>query len=195
MSEHIAVEMIRVRHRFIDHKMNPETETLIIGTFNPFTTKKQPHFFYATGRNDLWTLLPKAFGEASLKGSALEEKLRFIREKRIDFVDLISEVEVQEGTEIDRGDDYIDDKVTEWRDVIRVIDNLRQLKRVCFTRRTFSRIPNMEQRVREIVEHCQKKTLCFEYLVTPSKAYRGEDKQEEWNRFFNPSSPCSIPDR
>jgi len=38
--------MITVQHRFLDHQINSETETLIIGTFNPETTNNDAEFFY-----------------------------------------------------------------------------------------------------------------------------------------------------
>src|SRR3972149_2469933 len=108
-----------VRHRFLDHKINPQTETLIIGTFNPDTPANKADFFYSTGRNYLGCLLPRAFGENPLKQADKAAKLDFVRDKRIDFIDLISAVQVDQGKEGNRADKYIDKKVLEWRDVIR----------------------------------------------------------------------------
>lgn len=101
--------MTKIRHRFINHTINPKTETLIIGTFNPDTEGNSAEFFYGRQRNFLWTLLSTAFNETSLKGQSKEEKLKFIEKYRIDFIDLISEVEVSEVANYKDG--YLDNKV------------------------------------------------------------------------------------
>lgn len=59
--------MITVQHRFLDHQINPDTETLIIGTFNPDAADNNADFFYGRSRNYLWRLLPLAYGETDLK--------------------------------------------------------------------------------------------------------------------------------
>jgi len=70
--------MKRIKHRFINHTINPKTEILIIGTFNPDTEENIADFFYGRSRNFLWTLLATAYNEASLKGQPRDEKLKFI---------------------------------------------------------------------------------------------------------------------
>lgn len=176
--------MIRVQHRFSDHQINPETETLIIGTFNPETPKNDAEIFYGRKRNYLWKLLPIAFGERDLKGTPHLRKFEFIRNYKIDLIDLIEELEVEEGEEANYDDAYIDSRVTRWRDVIGVIDTLPNLKRVCLTRKTFSGIPNMKKKVEAIQEHCDIKGIPFKALTTPSRFYSA-DKQTEWTNFFS----------
>lgn len=82
--------MITVQHRFLDHQINPETETLIIGTFNPETVDNKAEFFYGRSRNYLWRLLPTAFGETDLKNASKQEKLEFIQKYKIDLTDLLA---------------------------------------------------------------------------------------------------------
>lgn len=175
--------MIIVKHRFIDHQINPGTETLIIGTFNPDTTVNQADFFYGRNRNYLWKILPTAFNEKDLKSADKKDKADFIAKYKIDFIDLISEIEVDEGQESNYYDGYIDNKVIFWNDIISGIDRLKTLKRVCFTRRTFSDIPNMKKRIEVIQSHCEKKGIHFQAMTTPARFYR-EDKQTEWNNFL-----------
>ncbi|WP_299761525.1 hypothetical protein [uncultured Pontibacter sp.] len=175
--------MTPVRHRFLDHQINPETETLIIGTFNPDTADNQAEFFYGRSRNYLWRLLPTAFQEPDLKSATKQDKLKFIERNKIDLIDLISEIEVDEGQEANYYDGYIDNKVTAWRDVITEIDRLENLKRVCFTRRTFSDIPNMKKQVEALQNHCEKKDIYFQAMTTPARFYK-EDKQIEWTKFL-----------
>ena len=174
--------MTKIRHRFLHHNIDPKTETLVIGTFNPDTEENIADFFYGRQRNFLWTLIPAAFNETSLKGSTRNEKLEFIEKYRIDFIDLISEVEVEEVTNYD--DAYLDSKVTEWRDVISEIDKLTNLKRVCLTRKSFGDIPNMKTKIDEIKSHCEKKKIPFQLLATHARFY-GQAKQTEWTNFFN----------
>jgi len=139
--------MNTIQHRFIDHQVSPETETLIIGTFNPETTKNDAAFFYGRSRNYLWRLLPTAFGKTDLKGSSKQKQIEFIRQHKIDLIDLIEEIQVEEGQEANYYDGYIDNKVTQWKNIIAVINGLQNLKRVCFTRKTFSDIPNMKKQL------------------------------------------------
>ncbi|MDQ2753230.1 MAG: hypothetical protein M3R72_09440 [Bacteroidota bacterium] len=173
--------MTKIKHRFIDHQINPETEILIVGTFNPDTEKNEAEFFYSRPRNFLWTLIPAAFGEDSLKGKSKEEKIEFIRQHKIDFIDLISEVEVDEVTNYK--DNYLDKKVTEWRNVVSELDKLPNLKKVCFTRKSFGDVPNIKVRIDKIESYCEQRNISFQFLITPSKFY-SQNKQIEWSNFF-----------
>ena len=49
------------------HQISPQTETLILGTFNPETPDNETEFFYGRRRNYLWRLLPSAYGGNDLK--------------------------------------------------------------------------------------------------------------------------------
>lgn len=175
--------MITVQHRFLNHQINPETEMLIIGTFNPETPDNDAEFFYGRSRNYLWRLLPSAFGETDLKGASKKEKLEFIKQYKINLIDLIEEIQVEEGQDANYYDGYIDNKVTRWRNIIGIIDTLPNLKRVCFTRKTFSDIPDMKKQLDAIQKHCDNKGIPFKALTTPARFYR-EDKQTEWTNFL-----------
>ncbi len=118
-----------------------------------------------------------------MKGANKQDKLGFIAKNKIDLIDLISEIEVEEGQEANFYDGYIDNKVTKWRNVISEIDRLKNLKRVCFTRKTFADIPNMKKRLEVIQEHCKKKGIHFQAMTTPARFYK-EDKQTEWTNFL-----------
>jgi len=172
-----------IKHRFLDHQIDPKTETLIIGTFNPETVDNKAEFFYGRSRNYLWKLLPVAFDEESLKNKSKAEKLDFIRKYNIDFIDLISSVNVEEVANYK--DDYLDKSKPEFREVKAEIEKLPNLKRVCFTRKSFSDIPKMKVKIEEIEVLCEKKNINFKYLTTPARYYR-DDKQQEWTTFFNP---------
>jgi hypothetical protein len=183
------------KHKFRNHKINPETKCLIIGTFNPDTPKNTADFFYGTGRNELWKLLPAAFGIDSLKSKARnpepiklliqEKRMKFMRERGIDFIDIISEVKVETDREHYRRDDYIGGRVSKWAPVKETMEELLMLERVCFTRKTFKDVPGIENKAKEIAEYCEQKNIHFKCLVSPSGLAPGTDKQAEWTEFFN----------
>lgn len=173
-----------LKHRFSDHKINPETETLIIGTFNPETEDNDAEFFYGRGRNFLWRLLPTAFQEEDLKQKDKQEKLAFIKKRKIDFIDLILQIEVENGQETNYLDSYIDSRKIEWREIISEIKKLKSLKRVCFTRKTFSGIPKMQEKIEEVQAYCLKNDIFFKAMTTPARYY-SEDKQTEWTNFLH----------
>jgi G:T/U-mismatch repair DNA glycosylase len=175
--------MTAIRHRFFGHKLNPETETLIVGTFNPEAEKNDAEFFYGRKRNFLWRLLPIAIGLDDLKNNTKNEKLAFIQKNRIDFIDLITEVDVAIGEETNYEDKYLDDKVTEWRNVVDELKKLKKLKRVAFTRKTVNDIPQMKLRIEEVKRYCDSKQIPFRFLKTPARTY-SPDKQKIWTAFF-----------
>jgi G:T/U-mismatch repair DNA glycosylase len=172
-----------VFHKFKDHIIHVDTETLIIGTFNPNALGNSAEFFYGRSRNNLWKLLPIAFYRENLKDKSIDGKIEFSKANKIDFTDLISSVTVEKGQEINYDDHYLDSRVREWTDIISIIDNLKSIKRVCFTRKSFSGIPRMKERILEIENYCKLKSIEFGYLVTPARFYSAE-KQAVWNEFF-----------
>lgn len=176
--------MTTIRHRFLNHEINSNTETLIIGTFNPDADDNKADFFYGRERNFLWRLLPTAFGDDNLKDKTRTEKLDFIQRRKIDFIDLISEVTVEAGQETNYDDRYIDRQPKEWRDVIAEITKLTNLKQVAFTRKTLSDIPKMKTKVEEIQKYCQEHQIPFQFLKTPARTY-SESKQKIWTDFFS----------
>jgi hypothetical protein len=108
--------------------------------------------------------------------------MNFIKDHKIDFIDLIAQVEAEEESNYD--DRYIDNKVTEWRNVKAELDRLKNLRKVCLTRKTLTDIPNMRIKVNELVEYCERRNISFQLLTTPARFYRN-DKQEEWSEFFS----------
>jgi G:T/U-mismatch repair DNA glycosylase len=176
------IRTAKIRHLSADHVINPETEILVIGTFNPGTPLNEADFFYGRRRNFLWQLLPLSFGEASFKGKGREEKISFMKRRHIDFVDIISEVDVDDPSNYD--DSYIDGKVSQWRNVIAEIAKLPRIKRACLTRKTFADIPNMKKKINEIREYCEKQNILFRALISPARIYSA-GKQAEWAGFFN----------
>ena len=129
----------------------------------------EAEFFYGRSRNYLWRFLPTAFGKADLKGTSKQEKLDFIKKHKIDLTDLIEEIKVEEGQQANYYDSFIDNKVTRWKNIIALIDTLPNLKGVCFTRRTFTDIPQMKKQLLKIQKHCDNKGIAFQSLTTPAR--------------------------
>jgi G:T/U-mismatch repair DNA glycosylase len=173
-----------IKHRFLNNVIQPDTEILIIGTFNPDTPKNKADFFYGRPRNFLWTLLPQSFHESDLKQSTIEEKKNFIKKHKIGFVDLIETVEVEEGKEGDYYDNYLDKRVKKWKNIPNLIKEHPGIQKVCFTRITFGGIPNIAFKIREIEEYCLYHRIKFACLLTPAR-FVNEKKQRIWNEFFN----------
>lgn len=179
-----------ISHKFRDHQVSPNTEVLILGTFNPCTPKNDADFFYGGNKNQLWELLPKAFAESSLKKLPVSERKEFCARQKIDFIDLIKEVEVDAGKEASRLDDYIDANVVAWNDIESEIVKLRYLRLVCFTRKSFGKINKIKTRVGEIAAFCERNEISFKLLVSPSPLARRltiTQKQEEWSRALSSS--------
>jgi G:T/U-mismatch repair DNA glycosylase len=170
----------------LERQINPETETLLIGTFNPAVEGNDANFFYSRGRNYLWELLPACYNEKSLKEHTRKEKEEFCKNSKIDFIDLVQEVLVEANQETNYSDDYLDYRVSSWNDVIGEIAKLSKIKRVGFTRKTFANIPNITKKIQKIEKYCLDKNIYFQYLVTPSRFTNGE-KQKEYKDFLSQS--------
>jgi len=180
-------DLVKIRHAFLDHRMDPETEIVILGTFNPGPVKYAKNvFFYSSGHNQLWQLLPAAFGEGNLRESGVEERKAFMKRHHVDFIDIIAEVQVDRGNDT-RDDRYLDIRVTEWNDVIAQLENLRKLRAVLATRKApDASVKNISQRMMDVRTYCKDRGVIFESLFTPSPAARVsiESKQVLWDEVF-----------
>jgi len=181
MIKDVVNEKVLVKHGFLTHTMDTGAETVIIGTFNPGCICNI-EFFYSGARNRLWRLLPAAFGEEDLRKASRDKKIKFSWRRGIEFIDIISEVEVEKGQECNRNDSYIDPRVTEWRDVIQELGLLRNVKRICFTRRTFNKsVYEIALRVTKLKEHFGRK-----FRLMPSPAwYPVAAEQAIWTEFLH----------
>lgn len=177
-------------HKFEDHIIDPKTEILIIGTFNP-NIPEGPDFFYGRPRNFLWQLLPQSYGLPSLKQAGLQAKKDFMREYHIDFADLIGSVNVEAGQEDNVADIYIDGKAQTWKQISQIIDGLPNLSAVFLTRKTFNGIPKITGKIREIQRQVRDRGLYFACLKTPAR-YAGEAKQHYWISKIIDREPCTA---
>ncbi len=177
-----------ITHKFHDYQPDPNTEILILGTFI-HDREDSPDFFYGRTRNFLWHLLPICYNLPEMKEATLEEKKQFMAEYKIDFADVINTLEVEEGEEDNSDDNFIDASVSEWRDLITLVDSLPNLKAVYFTRKTFNSIPAIRTQVTKIAKHCIDKGIRFCKLETPSKFY-DPSKQQQWKNTIFFQTTC-----
>lgn len=172
-----------IKHKFRNRQISLTTEILVIGTFNPDTEGNNVTFFYGRPRNFLWKYLPLAFNEECLKYQDLDQKMAFMDTHNIDFVDLIKSVDVEEGQELNVDDKYIDNKVVEWVDILEILNNLPNLRKVIFTRSTFNGIPNILQQVNQIETYCDNNGIDVIRMISPARFWR-QDRQNMWNNFI-----------
>lgn len=176
--------MVLVKHKFANHKIQNNTKILILGTFNPDVDGNKAVFFYGRPQNHLWKLLPLIFGENNLKKGSIDKKKLFMKKHKIDFADLIYEVEIEKGQETNYEDKYLDKRVKKWFNIVKLLENDPSIKEVYFTRKTFVAIPNMKIKIDEIKDYCDKNNLKFECLETPSRFFN-TDKLKKWEIVFN----------
>ena len=176
--------MITVKHKFRDFQNKLDINILILGTFNPDIARNDAIFFYGRSKNYLWNLLPKVFGYSELKHSSYTERLSFIEENRIGFVDLIEEIYIENDQKISYSDNELDKAKIKWNNFESFIKNYPEIKKVYFTRKTFNGIPNMENQIELIKEICHSRNIEFFMLPTPAR-YENQEKLNQWKEIFS----------
>lgn len=179
---------MRIKHKFLPRQLNPETEILIVGTFNPGINENSANFFYSRGHTSFWELMSVIFGEKCLRYSEEEEKEDFIKRHKIDFADLIEEIDIAAQYLSSYKDITLDENwnAAKCKNIPQEISHLNKLKKVCFTRKTFQHIPNIRKKVEELERWCKNHEIEFRSLPTPAN-YAKVDAQkrfEEWKAFF-----------
>jgi len=171
-------------YKFRDYKVSPETEILIIGTFNPDIEENKIDFFYSRPRNYLWRILPEAYGEESLKGQITERKKSFIERHRIDFTDLIAVVK-HDSVMPNYSDNYLEEQELEWNKTENLLESLKNIKLVLFTRKTFGGVPKLRERFFSIHGECQRLNISSKFVITPARSYSNVKLTEWKNALFN----------
>lgn len=177
-----------MKHKFLPRKLNPDTEILVIGTFNPDIPSNSAAFFYSRGHTAFWELMSAIFGEKCLRYSSVEDKEAFIKRHKIDFTDLIETIDMPEEDAANYRDVNLDKYLNKANrtDVKAEIARLKHLKKVCFTRKTFSSIPNIQGKIKEVEQFCTEKKIKFKYLLSPANYGKIDPQQrfELWEEFF-----------
>jgi hypothetical protein len=84
-------------HKFFKYllleNLDFEPNTLIVGTFNPCIEGNTAEWFYGRFDNNFWEVLPRLYGEASMRGASPYAWKDFCRRHKIAITDLISTIE------------------------------------------------------------------------------------------------------
>lgn len=133
------------------------------------------------------------FGDRDLRASNnLQAKKKFMDRRRVDFCDLIRSVDVPPTQIKNYSDNYIDGKINDsWNDTTALIDSLKNLKAVYFTRKTFQGIPKIKARIRQVKDHCEIRGLRFCVLPTPAR-FANETKLNSWRDIIVNGAPCDL---
>ncbi|DAB29265.1 MAG TPA: hypothetical protein CFH84_10440 [Sulfurimonas sp. UBA12504] len=173
-----------IKHKFLNSHQLQGKKILIIGTFNPDVTCNEAEFFYGRAKNFFWRLLPEVFGKESLKGDVKRQK-EFLAQHDIELSDLILSVEVSQKDICSYGDDkliHVIEYNTE--NIITILSN-GKTKEVYFTRKSFDKsVQNIRGEIYKIKEFCDKNSIKFGFLPTPSRFY-SQKKLEEWRSIFS----------
>ncbi|MGB3345503.1 MAG: hypothetical protein WBA61_16460 [Aequorivita sp.] len=175
-------------HKFNSHQVSEETSILILGTFHPDIIESG-EFFYTRPRNFLWTILPACFGHKNLKESNFKEKQSFMREKSIDFHDIIKSIQNPNSKENIISDKVIEKYILKFSETIDLFKSLKRLEAVYFTRKTLDGIPKIANRIAEIRNHCVKNNIRFSLLETPSR-YSNDKKIKSWKECIVEKTKC-----
>ena len=175
-----------IQHLCRSHRLDPKAKTLVVGTFSPEHPKNGADFFYGRGRNYLWRLLPISLGEAiDLKDAPVEDKKRFMRRHKVDFIDLIASATVPPRWKINFADRELNNNCgLSWRGIAEETASL-PLQRVLFTRKSFNDVTKMRDRVVALVAHFAERGVQVCFLPTPARFYSAR-KQQEWNSIIGP---------
>lgn len=84
-------------HKFIEflhlEKLDFTPTTLIVGTFNPDIAENKAEWFYGRYENNFWAVLPRLYGENSMRNSNPSNWKAFCKRHKIAITDLISCIE------------------------------------------------------------------------------------------------------
>lgn len=173
-------------HKFIDdlslEKLNFEPETLIVGTFNPgwdILGNTAGWFYGRTRNNYFWEVLPKLYGEISLRKAYPSEWKAFCQRRRIaltDFIACIEDAETTDNGHVKTLKNYRDDSIVQqfqhfcYTDITALLTKRTSVKHIYLTRRaneTFWRT-----RWRPVERFCLDHGISCRTLMTPSGGAR-----------------------
>ena len=162
-------------------KLNFKPETLIVGTFNPaWPEGNYAKWFYGrTSNNYFWEVLPRLYGEDSLRNATDKEWKEFCKINKVAITDLIESIDDAEETNTKHiqllktySDKSISDSFAHHKD-IKILDLLRDhpsIKNVYLTRQSGN--PLFDNLWRPVQDYCKTKAMKAPMLLTPSGSAR-----------------------
>jgi hypothetical protein len=168
-------------HKFIENlnclELGFQPQILIIGTFNPeWPLNNYASWFYGrTNNNYFWDVLPRMFGDESLRHSNAINWKNYCSDKRIAITDLISSINDADQENPSHFEIISKFKDTEFAktfnhfemtDVIQILENNSSIEKVFFTRN--SGVELFDAQIQIVREYCQLNDIYFSNLLTPS---------------------------
>lgn len=162
-------------------KLDFKPETLIVGTFNPaWPEGNYATWFYGrTSNNYFWEVLPRLYGEESLRKATDQEWKAFCKRNKVAITDLIESIDDAEENNAKHiqllktySDKSISDSFAQHKD-IKILDLLKDhpsIKNVYLTRQSGN--PLFDNLWRPVQDYCKTNAMKAPMLLTPSGSAR-----------------------
>ena len=187
-------------HKFQNYlkleRIDFEPSTLIVGTFNPSVEGNKAEWFYGRKENNFWDVLPKIYGENSIRGATPADWKAFCKRHKIAITDLISCIEDADLSiplDIKQLKTYLDKTIAEKYEKhsdVEIVDLLISnptIKNVYLTRAAKEKF--WKTRWTKVEQYAQNNKLHEQKLITPSRyAFY---QQSKYNK-LNPLTPISL---
>lgn len=173
-------------HRFVDDLMleaiDFQATTLIVGTFNPGWNNLgnyAPWFYGRTRNNYFWEVLPRLYGELSLRQASPAEWWAFCHRHQIALTDLIASINDADANNPDHIGylkNYRDDLIAKRFESFNTVDlpallaKQHTITQVYLTRRVNHRF--WQQLWQPAQDYCQQHGIKHQTLITPSASAR-----------------------
>ena len=156
-------------------------QTLIVGTFNPaWPDGNYAEWFYGrTSNNYFWEVLPKLYGEDSLRNASKKDWKEFCTRNKIAITDLIESIDDADENDLKHtellksySDKSISDSFAKHKDVniTALLKKYPSIKNVYLTRQSGN--PLFDKLWQPVIEYCNSKGMKSPMLLTPSGSAR-----------------------
>jgi hypothetical protein len=168
-------------HKFQEYltleKVTFDPKTLVVGTFNPKWPEGNPAkwFYGRTDNNHFWDVLPRLYGQNSLKDADVTDWKQFCTEQNVAITDLISCIKDADESNEDYREllgGYSDKAITsnfksfDFVDIVRILKEHKSIDRVLLTRGTGDKF--WEKLWKPIEKYCDEHGIVCRTLMTPS---------------------------
>lgn len=189
-------------HKFIEYlnlkRLDFEPTTLIVGTFNPAIDGNKADWFYGRFDNNFWDVLPRLYGEESMRCSKPKDWKAFCKRHRIAITDLLESIDDADmGNELHIGKlkSYSDKSIIEAFKIhskVEIVDLIKSnpsIKNVYLTRGISDSF--WKNLWKPVMQNSKQHDLHESTLLTPS-GYAFY-QQGKYNK-LNPTNPLSLED-
>jgi G:T/U-mismatch repair DNA glycosylase len=169
-------------HKFLNYlnleRLDFEPTTLIVGTFNPLVEGNSAQWFYGRIDNNFWEVLPRLYGESTLRCSTPREWKLFCKRHKIAITDLIEsiiDVDLDNPVHIKKLKTYSDKSISKdfkKHSFVQINEILRKhnsINNVYLTRGTGETFwKKLWRPIEKFAKENEKRQLNLANLITPS---------------------------